>query len=174
MKRRLFLISGLAALVAACQRKTGDAGSGGGAGAEDSVPDAVGQAFLDRTAKDEGVKKTASGLMYKVVRSGPADGVHPRAQDEVRVHYEGTLIDGTVFDSSYREGTPAVFRLGNLIPGWVEGIALMRPGDEFLLYVPPKLGYGSQGAGDRIPPNSVLIFRIELLGVLQIGGPAMG
>ena len=170
MKRRLFIATGLAALVAACQRKDATAP----ATAEESVPDAAGKAFLERTAKDEGVKSTPSGLMYKVVRSGPAEGVHPRPQDEVRVHYEGTLIDGTVFDSSYREGTPVVFQLGQLIPGWIEGIGLMRPGDEWLIYLPPKLGYGAKGAGDRIPPNSVLVFRIELLGVLQVGGPPMG
>jgi peptidylprolyl isomerase/FKBP-type peptidyl-prolyl cis-trans isomerase FklB len=170
MRRRLFLASALAATAAACSPKP----AGKAETAAESVPDAAGAAFLARTAKDEGVTATASGLMYKVVRSGPASGVHPRPQDEVRVHYEGTLIDGTVFDSSYRDGAPVVFKLGNLIPAWVEGIALMRPGDEWILYVPPKLGYGVQGAGDRIPPNSVLVFRIELLGVLQVGGPAMG
>ena len=172
MKRRLFLASSLALLAAACDRKPADPAEG--ADAAPSVPDAAGQAFLDRTAKDEGVKSTASGLMYKVLKSGPASGVQPRPQDEVRVHYEGALIDGTVFDSSYQAGAPVVFKLGNLIPGWVEGIGLMRPGDEWLLYIPPKLGYGAEGAGNRIPPNSVLVFRIELLGVLQIGGPAMG
>lgn len=171
MKRRLFLASALAFAAAACGRK--DAAPAEGPEVE-SVPDAAGAAFLARTAKEEGVITTPSGLIYKVLKSGPQSGVQPRPQDEVRVHYEGTLIDGTVFDSSYQDGAPVVFKLGNLIPGWVEGIGLMRPGDEWLLYIPPKLGYGAEGAGNRIPPNSVLVFRIELLGVLQVGGPAMG
>jgi len=131
-------------------------------------------AFLADNAQEPGVVTLPSGLQYRVVRSGPESGAHPRPQDEVRVHYEGTLVDGTVFDSSYREGAPVVFTLGNLIPGWVEGIGLMRPGDEWFLYVPPELGYGARTAG-QIPPNSVLVFRIELLGVLPHSPPpAMG
>jgi peptidylprolyl isomerase/FKBP-type peptidyl-prolyl cis-trans isomerase FklB len=182
MRRRILLASALAAFAAACSRRGGDQTETDAAEeadpAEAALKDAPntreGDAFLARTAKDEGVVSLPSGLMYKVVRSGPASGVHPRPQDQVRVHYEGTLIDGTVFDSSYAEGVPVVFRLGRLIPGWIEGIGLMRPGDEWILYVPAKLGYGREGAGGRIPPGSVLIFRIELLGVLQLGGPAMG
>ena len=171
MRRRMLLASGLAALAAACSRQPAkkDAAAANSAGAAEA------QAWLAKNAKEPGVVTLPSGLQYKVVRSGPATGVKPRPQDEVRVHYEGTLIDGTVFDSSYRDGAPVVFKLGNLIPAWVEGIGLMRPGDEWYLYVPPKLGYGEEGAGGgRIPPNSVLVFRIELLGVLQLGGPAMG
>ena len=99
--------------------------------------------------------------------------MHPRPQDEVKVHYEGTLLDGTVFDSSYKTGNPVVFTLGSLIPGWIEGIQLMKPGDEFLLYVPSKLGYGDADSGP-IPPGSTLVFRIELLGVLQHGDTAQG
>jgi peptidylprolyl isomerase/FKBP-type peptidyl-prolyl cis-trans isomerase FklB len=100
-----------------------------------------------------------------VLQSGPADGPRPKPQDEIKIHYEGRLIDGKVFDSSLERGVPASFVLGNLIPGWVEALQLMRPGDEWEIYVPAKLGYGEHEAGD-IPPNSTLIFKIQLLGVL--------
>jgi len=126
-----------------------------------------GQAFLEKNSKAPGVVTLPSGLQYKVVRSGPADGARPQITDEVKVHYEGKFLDGKVFDSSYERGQPAAMPLKALIPAWIEALQLMRPGDEWTLYVPPKLGYGEEGAGDgAIPPNSVLIFRIELLGVL--------
>lgn len=161
--RRLFAAFAALTLLAACQPRPTD-----GADARAAA------AWMENNKKQEGVVALPSGLQYKVLRSGPATGVHPGPQDEVRVHYEGTLVDGSVFDSSYRDGAPVVFTLGNLIPGWVEGIALMRPGDEWLLYVPPELGYGAEDKG-QIPPNSVLVFRIELLGVLQHAPPpAMG
>ena len=121
--------------------------------------------FMAANAKAEGVKTLPSGVQYKIVKSGPADGMRPQEMDEVKVHYEGKLTDGTVFDSSYERGVPAAFPLRGLIPAWVEALQLMRPGDEWVLYVPPEQGYGEDGAGD-IPPNSVLVFRIELLGVL--------
>jgi peptidylprolyl isomerase/FKBP-type peptidyl-prolyl cis-trans isomerase FklB len=129
-------------------------------------------AFLEKTAKEPGVQKLPSGVLYKVVASGPADGVSPRREDEVKVHYEGKLVSGDVFDSSFQRGAPAVMRLGGLIPAWIEALQKMKPGDEWILYVPPALGYGEQGAGP-IPPNSVLIFRIQLIGVLPAAG-AMG
>ena len=126
--------------------------------------------FLAKNKADPAVKTTASGLQYKVVRAGPAEGAHPQDGDEVKVHYEGTLLDGTVFDSSYQQGAPAVFEVGQLVDGWNEALKLMKPGDEFLLYVPPSLAYGEQGAGGGvIPPNSVLVFRMELLDVLPKG-----
>jgi FKBP-type peptidyl-prolyl cis-trans isomerase len=170
MRRRLFLAAAAGALaLAACQKTPA-----GGAAASDARPDAAGAAFLAKNAKEPGVVVLPSGLQYKIVRSGPQSGIHPKAADEVRVHYEGTLIDGTVFDSSYRDGSPIVFTLGDLVPGWVEGIALMRPGDEWYLYVPPALGYGAEGKGP-IPANSVLVFRIELLGVLpHSAAPGLG
>jgi len=158
---RRFAILALAAGLAACQRREDPQAK---ANADE------GAAFLAKNAKEPGVVTRPSGLQYKVIRSGPETGAHPRPQDEVRVHYEGTLIDGTVFDSSYRDGAPVVFTLGALVPGWVEGIGLMRPGDEWYLYIPPKLGYGEDGQGP-IPPNSVLVFRIELLGVLPHAEP---
>jgi FKBP-type peptidyl-prolyl cis-trans isomerase len=125
----------------------------------------LGQAFLAQNAKAEGVRATASGLQYKVLKSGPADGPRPKPADEIKIHYEGRLIDGKVFDSSLERGVPATFVLGNLIPGWVEALQLMRPGDEWEIYVPARLGYGEREAGE-IPPNSTLIFKIQLLGVL--------
>jgi peptidylprolyl isomerase/FKBP-type peptidyl-prolyl cis-trans isomerase FklB len=162
MLRRAFLIAAASTLaLAACSQKPQQSDA--------KKNEAEGEAFLKKNAMEPGVMTTASGLQYKIVRQGPAGGVHPTPRDEVKVHYEGTLLDGTVFDSSYRTGMPVVFTLGNLIPGWIEGIQLMKPGDEFMLYVPAKLGYGD-GGGGPIPPNSTLVFKIELLGVLQHGG----
>ena len=123
--------------------------------------------FLAANAKAPGVVTLPSGLQYKIVRSGPKDGLRPHPGDEVKVHYEGKLLDGKVFDSSYERGVPAAMPLDALIPAWIEALQLMRPGDEWVLYVPPALGYGEEGAGGgEIPGNSVLIFKIELIGVL--------
>jgi peptidylprolyl isomerase/FKBP-type peptidyl-prolyl cis-trans isomerase FklB len=135
-----------------------------------STPTPEGKAFLDKTAKEPGVKVLPDGLMYKVVRSGPATGIKPQAGDEVKVHYEGKLIDGKVFDSSYERGQPAAMPLDGLIGAWQEALPMMRPGDEWILYVPPQLAYGAEGGGDVIPPNAVLIFRIELIDVLPRPG----
>jgi len=125
------------------------------------------EAFMAKNAKEPGIVVLPSGLQYKIVRSGPAGGDQPKRADEIKIHYEGKLAaDGKVFDSSYERGAPAIFPLAGLIPAWVEALPLMRPGDEWMLYVPPALGYGENGAGSHIPPNSALIFRIELLGIL--------
>jgi len=118
--------------------------------------------FMASNAKAEGVKTLPSGVQYKIVSSGPADGTSPKKSDEVKVHYEGKLLSDEIFDSSFQRGAPATFPLGGLIPAWVEALQQMKPGDEWLLYVPPEQGYGAQGAGP-IPPNSVLIFRIQLI-----------
>jgi len=118
--------------------------------------------FMASNAKAEGVKTLPSGVQYKIVTSGPADGTSPKKSDEVKVHYEGKLLSDEIFDSSFQRGAPATFPLGGLIPAWVEALQQMKPGDEWLLYVPPEQGYGAQGAGP-IPPNSVLIFRIQLI-----------
>jgi FKBP-type peptidyl-prolyl cis-trans isomerase len=126
---------------------------------------AAGKAFLANNAKQPGVKVLPSGLQYRIVRSGPADGQRPHKGDEVKVNYEGKLLNGKVFDSSYERGQPAAMPLDALIPGWIEALQLMRPGDEWVLYVPPELGYGAEGAGE-IPPDSTLIFRIELINFL--------
>ena len=132
---------------------------------------AAAQAFLAANAKAAGVVTLPSGLQYRIVRSGPPAGAHPHLQDEVKVNYEGKLIDGKVFDSSYARGQPAAMPLQNLIPGWIEALQLMRPGDEWILYVPPALGYGAEG-NEAIPPGSALIFRIELLDFLPGPGSA--
>ena len=128
--------------------------------------------FLTLNGKQPGVVSLASGLEYRVVRSGPADGPHPDAGDEMKVNYEGKLLNGMVFDSSFARGEPADLPLAGLVPAWMQALPLMRPGDEWILYVPPSLGYGEHGAVG-IPPNSLLIFRVQLLGVLP-HSPAMG
>jgi FKBP-type peptidyl-prolyl cis-trans isomerase FklB len=122
-----------------------------------------GEAFLAANAKKEGVKTTASGLQYKVLKSGK--GKSPKATDTVKVHYHGTLIDGTVFDSSVDRGEPISFPLSGVIAGWTEGVQLMKEGDKFQFAIPPKLAYGEQGPGGKIGPNATLIFDVELLAV---------
>jgi peptidylprolyl isomerase/FKBP-type peptidyl-prolyl cis-trans isomerase FklB len=129
--------------------------------------------FMTANAKLPGVVTLPSGLQYKIVTSGPANGPHPRASDEVKVNYEGKLVSGQIFDSSFQRGVPADFPLDGLVQGWVEALQLMRPGDEWILYVPPSLGYGDEDKGP-IPANSALIFRIQLLGVLPHPAGAMG
>ena len=124
------------------------------------------QIFFDENAKKEGVKTTASGLQYKVISLGPDSGKAPKATDKVKVHYKGSLTDGKVFDSSYDRGEPIEFPLNGVIPGWTEGLQLMKEGDKFELYIPSNLGYGPRGAGGVIPPNAILIFEVELLKVL--------
>ncbi|HEY0435992.1 MAG TPA: FKBP-type peptidyl-prolyl cis-trans isomerase [Phenylobacterium sp.] len=121
--------------------------------------------FLARNAKAPGVKSLPSGLQYKVVASGPA-GPSPKAGDVIKVHYEGALVSGQVFDSSFARGKPVLFPLADLVPAWMEALPMMKVGDEWMLYAPPQLGYGPEGSGP-IPPNSVLIFRIKLLGLLS-------
>ncbi|HAB18794.1 MAG TPA: FKBP-type peptidyl-prolyl cis-trans isomerase [Verrucomicrobiota bacterium] len=123
----------------------------------------AGQEFLAANAKKEGVKTTASGLQYKVIKSGT--GKTPTAKDTVKVHYHGTLIDGTVFDSSVEKGEPATFPVNQVIPGWTEVLQLMKEGDKWQVYIPSKLAYGEGGAGGKIGPNSALIFDVELLGI---------
>ncbi len=125
------------------------------------------QKFLDQNRKQKGVVVLGDGLQYKVVASGPADGPHPQKGDEVKVDYTGSLLSGSVFDSTSATGQPAVLELGHLIPAWQEVLPRMRPGDDWLIYTPPSLGYGADGHPPVIPPNSVLVFDIKLLGVLK-------
>jgi peptidylprolyl isomerase/FKBP-type peptidyl-prolyl cis-trans isomerase FklB len=132
---------------------------------------AAGAKFMAENAKAPGVHVTASGLQYKIIASGPAAGTPPKVTDEVKVNYEGKLLDGTVFDSSYQRGEPAVFGVTGLIPAWTEALQLMRPGDVWMLYAPPALAYGDEGAGP-IPPGSTLVFKIELIGVSSAAGGA--
>lgn len=125
---------------------------------------ADGEAFLKANATKAGVTVTASGLQYEVVKEGT--GRQPKASDTVRCHYEGTLIDGTVFDSSYRRNQPAEFGLRQVIAGWTEGVQLMKEGAVYKFYIPYNLAYGERGAGADIPPYAALIFTVELIKVL--------
>ena len=166
-KFRLLLIGAIALLATACgPKKPVDAP------AKPAASSAEADAFLAKNAKEPGVKVTPSGLQYKIIRSGPEGGPHPTPRDEVKVNYTGTLLSGEVFDSTDQRGQPAVFQLDGLVQGWVEGLQLMRPGDVWVIYVPPKLGYGDEQKGP-IPANSVLVFRLELLGVLKTGNQGL-
>jgi len=120
-----------------------------------------GEAYLAENRNKPGVITTASGLQYEVIVQG--NGAKPAATDEVRVHYEGSLLDGTVFDSSYSRGEPIEFPLNMVIPGWTEGVQLMNTGSTYRFVIPSDLAYGPSGAGGAIPPNATLIFKVELL-----------
>lgn len=123
-----------------------------------------GEKFLAENAKRAGVVTTPSGLQYEVINEGT--GRQPKASDTVRCHYEGTLIDGTVFDSSYRRNQPAEFGLRQVIPGWTEGVQLMKEGAKYKFYIPYNLAYGEHGAGASIPPYSALVFIVELIKIV--------
>ena len=125
----------------------------------------AGKAFLAENGKRAEVKTTPSGLQYEVISDG--NGPCPAATDRVEVHYTGTLIDGTVFDSSVERGVPATFGVTQVIPGWVEALQLMKEGSKWRLFIPSELAYGPQGAGGVIGPNSTLIFEVELLKVIK-------
>ncbi|WP_125255935.1 FKBP-type peptidyl-prolyl cis-trans isomerase [Brevundimonas fluminis] len=154
--------------------------AGCGAGAEDAGgADAealrAAEFFLKSNARAEGVVTLESGLQYKVLESGPNSGLQPDRNDLVRVHYEGALTNGEVFDSSFTRDLPFVTTpegqpAGNIIPAWTEALQLMRPGDEWIVYVPPTLGYGERGSPPVIPGNAVLVFRIRLLDVAETPG----
>ena len=131
--------------------------------ADATVNAKAGDTFLAANAKKEGVKTTASGLQYKVLKTGA--GKTPGPKDTVKVHYQGTLPDGTVFDSSIARGEPVTFQVDGVIPGWTEALQLMKEGDKYQLVIPPKLAYGASGAGDKIGPNQVLIFEVELIDI---------
>ena len=123
-----------------------------------------GEKFLASVSKEEGVRKTGSGLMYRVIKEGT--GRKPKATSQVRCHYEGTFPNGQIFDSSYKRGEPAVFGLNQVIKGWTEGLQLMAEGAKYELYLPYHLAYGESGAGGAIPPYSALKFVVELIEVL--------
>ena len=126
----------------------------------------AGKKFLEENKKREGVVTLPSGLQYEVITEGNV-GRYAKATDQVQCHYEGTLIDGTLFDSSIKRGQPATFGVNQVIPGWVEALQLMPEGAKWKLYIPSELAYGAQGAGEMIPPHSTLIFEVELLKVLN-------
>ena len=124
---------------------------------------AAGEAFLAENGKKDGVVTLPSGLQYQVLKEG--NGKKPSATDQVVCHYEGTLIDGTVFDSSYQRNQPATFGLNQVIPGWTEGVQLMQEGAKYRFFIPYKLAYGERGAGAQIPPFATLVFDVELIEV---------
>lgn len=160
--RRLIVLAAAALALSACGPKK-DAHTF----TASDTPD--GAAFLAKNAKDPQVKTLPDGLQYKVVHAAPAGAPSPKKGDEIKINYEGTLLSGEVFDSSFKRGAPDVMTLDRLVPGWMEALPMMHVGDEWFIYLPAKLGYGARGAGP-IPPNSVLVFRIQLLGVLPTGG----
>jgi peptidylprolyl isomerase/FKBP-type peptidyl-prolyl cis-trans isomerase FklB len=154
---RIVMISLAALSLAACHPKA----------AATADQSAAAKTFLVENAKKPGVQVLPDGLQYQIVHSGPATGLKPHLNDEVKVMYEGKLINGTVFDSSFERGQPASMPLKGLVKGWQEALQMMRPGDEWILYVPPELGYGAEGAGGgQIPGGAALIFRIQLIDVL--------
>jgi FKBP-type peptidyl-prolyl cis-trans isomerase FklB len=128
------------------------------------------EAFLKENAQKPGIKTTASGLQYRVISTGM--GPLPKLTDTVKVHYRGTLLDGTEFDSSYKRNQPAVFPLNGVIKGWTEALQLMKVGSKWQIFLPASLAYGEQGAGQVIGPNSTLIFDVELLGIEKMEAAA--
>lgn len=128
------------------------------------VAKAAGESFLADNAKKEGVVVLPSGLQYQVLKEG--NGKKPNSTDQVKCHYEGTLIDGTIFDSSYQRNEPATFGLNQVIAGWTEGVQLMSEGAKYRFFIPYNLAYGERGAGAQIPPFAALVFDVELLKVL--------
>ncbi|MEX1199591.1 MAG: FKBP-type peptidyl-prolyl cis-trans isomerase [Methylophaga sp.] len=123
------------------------------------------KAFMDENAKNPGVKTTESGMQYEIIEAG--DGATPSADDKVIAHYEGTLIDGTKFDSSYDRGEPATFPVNGVIKGWQEALQMMKEGAKWRVVIPGNLAYGPQGAGDKIGPNETLVFTIELIAITE-------
>lgn len=123
-----------------------------------------GEEFLTRNREQPGVEETDSGLQYEILEQGT--GPTPDETNQVRVHYEGALLDGTVFDSSYERGEPVVFPVNRVIPGWTEALQMMPVGSKWRLWIPATLAYGGEGAGDRIGPNATLVFEVELLGIV--------
>ena len=126
----------------------------------------AGKKFLEENKKREGVVTLPSGLQYEVITEGNV-GRYAKATDQVQCHYEGTLIDGTLFDNSIKRGQPATFGVNQVIPGWVEALQLMPEGAKWKLYIPSDLAYGAQGAGEMIPPHSTLVFEVELQKILS-------
>jgi len=121
--------------------------------------------FLKKNKTEKGVKVTDSGLQYKVIKEGK--GEKPTATDTVKVHYKGTLLDGTEFDSSYKRNEPVTFKANRVIPGWTEALQMMTPGSKYTLYLPPELAYGDRGAPPAIQPGALLIFEVELVEILK-------
>jgi peptidylprolyl isomerase len=132
--------------------------------AVDKPADNAAPAGQAASSQNTGMQTTASGLKYQILKHGTGT-VSPKATDTVNVHYHGTLLDGTVFDSSVERGQPISFPLNRVIPGWTEGLQLMKVGDKFKFVIPPNLAYGANSPSPKIPPNSTLVFEVELLGI---------
>jgi len=132
--------------------------------AEAAKNEKLSQEYLVKNGKQDGVVTLESGLQYKVIQAG--EGASPKVDSKVQVHYSGTLLDGTEFDSSYKRGEPASFPVNGVIPGWTEALQLMKEGDKWQLVIPSQLAYAERGAPPMIPPNATLIFDVELLKVL--------
>lgn len=166
--RPLILLFAAALTLSACEKKEAAAPSLEQlmAQAADNAKEA--EAFLAENAKKPGVMTLPSGVQYQVVKSGPADGPTPKLEDAVQVNYQGALLNGKIFDTTYTDAgaTPQTFPVNGLIEAWTEALQMMRPGDEWTLWAPPAQGYGEAGAGADIPPNSLLVFRINLVKVI--------
>lgn len=158
MKQQLFITIAAAVFLAGCNKGT-QPGEG-----STVITNASGGTAGAASAPSKEMKTTASGLKYQVLKQG-AGTVAPKATDTVKVHYHGTLLDGTVFDSSVQRGEPISFPLNQVIPGWTEGLQLMKVGDKFKFEIPPNLAYGPNSPSPKIPPNSTLVFEVELLGI---------
>ena len=174
MRRILTAAFGLALIatpLAAC--KKGESAEDGAPAASPAQNLAEGKAFLEKNAKEPGVVTLPSGVQYKPITAAPETAAKPGPTDEVKVHYEGKFLNGTVFDSSFERGVPATFPLNGVIPGWGEALQHMRVGDAWMIYIPSELAYGEHpeehGAGE-LPPNSTLTFRVQLLAILPSFG----
>lgn len=167
MRSRLFFVLAPALIVAGCQPASQSGGdnknAAGGSAAAPATPPASPAPAAAGDSKSE-MKTTPSGLKYQVLNQGTGT-VSPKPTDTVNVHYHGTLLDGTVFDSSVQRGQPISFPLNGVIRGWTEGLQLMKVGDKFKFEIPPNLAYGDRSPSPKIPPNSTLVFEVELLGI---------
>ena len=162
MIRHVCLTLAAALVFVGCKEKT-ETGTGATAPAATNAPAAPAPASPAAAQPGE-MKTTATGLKYQVLKQGTGT-VSPKATDTVNVHYHGTLLNGTVFDSSVERGQPISFPLNRVIPGWTEGLQLMKVGDKFKFEIPPNLAYGPNSPSPKIPPNSTLVFEVELLGI---------
>src|SRR5262245_35166219 len=163
MTQRIIFTLAAGLLLAGCSKST-ESGSDKGAAAPTTPPPASTPAASAAPGQKSEMKTTPSGLKYQVLKQGTGT-VSPKATDSVNVHYHGTLLNGTVFDSSVQRGQPIEFPLNQVIPGWTEGLQLMKVGDKFKFEIPPNLAYGPNSPTPTIPPNSTLVFEVELLGV---------
>jgi len=159
MTTRIYVALAIAMCLLGCGKTERSAGEANKDGA--NPPSAISS---PATGQKNEMKTTPSGLKYQVMKQGTGN-VSPKASDTVKVHYHGTLLDGTVFDSSVERGEPISFPLDGVIPGWTEGLQLMKVGDKFRFEIPPNLAYGANPPSPKIPPNSTLVFEVELLGI---------